>query len=344
MRLINGDCHDETRYYVYGLFDPAEDYPFYIGKGTGKRKTTHFQPSSKGHNPYKDRKIEKTRREGREPYSRKLYDNLTEDEAYMREWALINVLFPRLTNLLKSYGEGFGSGKENPMYGRERSEEVKEAIAKKLKGKNYGEDIGNSKLTNEEVKEIKWLLDKGAHQKQIADEYDVSKVTIGKISTEEYWTYVQDKKKPAHLDPEKLKTVRCDKIKEEVAKRMKWLAENPRYTLKQIAKLFGRSCITGVRAAIKRVDKTVEPEEKPEDRDKIKRALEIKAAVNHSNKTYKELAEIYDCCKNNIYNIANGRSFGFLPEEPDDDYCETARRRISEAEQSRKQAEKFFEI
>jgi len=70
-------------------------------------------------------------------------------------------------------------------------------------------------------------------------------------------------------------------------------------------------------------------EEKPEDREKVKKTLEIKAAVKISNKTYKELAEIYGCCKNHIYNVVNGHSFGFLPKEPDEKYYEAARTRIN---------------
>lgn len=318
----------KNQYYVYGLYDPAENFPFYIGKGCGKRKTVHFQPSSKGHNPHKDHKIAKVQRQGRKPYAKKLYDNLTEKQAYMREWALINVHFPKLTNIKRSYGEGFGSGKNNPIYGKQRSNEVKQKISKKLKGQYSGEDIGNSKLRNEQVKGIKWLLDENVVHQQIADEYEVSKPTIVKISTGEYWSYVEERKKPTHFEPENLRKDQSDKIKDEVAKQMKWLAESQRYTLKQIGNHFGRHR-GAVLNASQRVDETIEPEEKPEDREKVKKTLEIKTAVKISNKTYKELAEIYGCCKNHIYNVVNGRSFGFLPKKPDEKYYEAARTRIN---------------
>lgn len=314
--------------YVYGLYDPDENFPFYIGKGSNNRMNKHFAESSKGANPHKDRKIAKIQRQGRKPYAKKLYDNLTEQQAYMQEWALINVHYPKLTNLKRSYGNGFGSGKHNPIYGKQRSDKVKQKISKKLKGQYNGEDIGNSKLKNEQVKEIKWLLDKRVVHQQIADEYGVSKETIVKISTGEYWTYIKEKKKPKHLDLENLRKDQSDRINDEVAKRMKWLVQSPRYTFKQIGKHFGRHK-SAVRNASQRVDKAIEPEEKPEDREKVKRALKIKAAVKISDKTYKELAEIYGCCKNHIYNVANGRCFEFLPKEPDDGYYEAAQKRIN---------------
>mgnify|MGYP006895880909 CR=1 FL=1 len=210
----------KNQYYVYGLYDPAENFPFYIGKGNGNRMNEHFTESYKGANLHKDNKIAKIKRNGRNPHAERLYDNLTEKEAYMREWALINVHFPKLTNIKKSYGEGYAmNGEENPMYGKKRDEEIKSKIAKKLKGKNYGEDIGNSKLTNKQVKEIKWLLDENVVHQQIADEYGVSKPAIVKISIGEYWSYVEERKKPTHLDLEKLRKDQSDKIKNEVAKR-----------------------------------------------------------------------------------------------------------------------------
>jgi predicted DNA-binding protein YlxM (UPF0122 family) len=323
----------KNQYYVYGLYDPAESFPFYIGKGNGNRMNEHFTESYKGANSHKDNKIAKIKREGRNPYAEKLYDNLTEEQAYMREWALINVHFPKLTNIKKSYGEGYAmNGEENPMYGKKRDEEIKSKIAKKLKGKNYGEDIGNSKLTNKQVREIKWLLDENVVHQQIANKYGVSKPAIVKISTGEYWSYIKERKKPTHLDLENLRKDQSNKIRDEVAKRMRWLAESQRYTLKQIGKHFGRHR-DAVRNASQRVDEVIEPEEKPEDRKKVKEALEIKAAVKISNKTYKELAEIYGCCKNHIYNVVNGHSFGFLPKEPDEKYYEAAQTRINNINQ-----------
>jgi len=142
-RIINNIIlMDEEGFYVYGLFDPAEGFPFYIGKGSGIRMKQHFRPSMKGHNPYKDNKITKIRREGREPYAEKLYDNLTEEKAYMREWALINVHYPKLTNLKCSYGEGVGSGKQHPMYGETRNfgEEWRKNMSDAHKGKTLSEE------------------------------------------------------------------------------------------------------------------------------------------------------------------------------------------------------------
>jgi hypothetical protein len=139
-----------NRFYVYGLFDPKENFPFYIGKGTKNRMKEHLGENYSHDNPHKRRKIEKIRRRGREPYARKLYENLTENKAYMREWCLINLHYDKLTNIDRSYGTGFKhtsrtrmiisekmSGKDNPMYGKTRShsEKTKKKIGNSLRGR-----------------------------------------------------------------------------------------------------------------------------------------------------------------------------------------------------------------
>lgn len=144
-----------NRFYVYGLFDPKKDFPFYIGKGTKNRMKEHLRENYSRDNPHKRRKIEKIRRRGKEPYARKLYENLTEDKAYMREWCLINLYYDKLTNIDRSYGTGFKhtartrmiisekmSGKGNSMYGKTRnhSEKTKKKIGNSLRGNSLSEE------------------------------------------------------------------------------------------------------------------------------------------------------------------------------------------------------------
>lgn len=35
-----------NKFYVYALFKPSEDNPFYVGKGIGERVNDHFKPSN----------------------------------------------------------------------------------------------------------------------------------------------------------------------------------------------------------------------------------------------------------------------------------------------------------
>jgi hypothetical protein len=139
----------ENRFYVYGLFDPKKEFPFYIGKGKKDRKNIHFYHSKKRINPHKNRKIEKIEREGRTPYAEKLYENLSEDEAYMREWCLINVHFPKLTNIKESYATEPPTmkGKNHPNYGKERSEETKQKISESLRGREHSKKT-KQKISN----------------------------------------------------------------------------------------------------------------------------------------------------------------------------------------------------
>lgn len=207
---------NDNRFYVYGLFDPKDDFPFYIGKGTGKRRYIHFCASDKGYNPHKDRKIEKIQRQGREPYAEKLYDNLPEDEAYMREWCLINVFYDRLTNLQSDFGDGAASGKDHPNYGKTftHTEETKQKISEKVSGENNpnygttlseehkeaflkdahgkGENANRSKLSRKEAEEVKWLaLHSDKTQREIGEEYGVTRYTVCRIKLEKNWKHIE---------------------------------------------------------------------------------------------------------------------------------------------------------
>lgn len=180
-----------NRFYVYGLFDPKEDFPFYIGKGTKNRMKEHLRENYSHDNPHKRRKIEKVKRNGREPYAEKLYDNLTEEQAYMREWCLINLYYEKLTNIATGYGVGFEhtartrkiisekmSGKGNPMYGknRELSEEHKRKIGKSQKGKSLSEEH-IEKLTGRDFDE--------KHREKIAEAKKGEKNPSAKLTSDQ---------------------------------------------------------------------------------------------------------------------------------------------------------------
>lgn len=54
----------------------------------------------------------------------------------------------------------------------------------------FGEERHTSKLTREEVVEIKAALEEGESQYEVAERYDVSRSCIGKIDRGETWTHV----------------------------------------------------------------------------------------------------------------------------------------------------------
>jgi DNA-binding CsgD family transcriptional regulator len=56
---------------------------------------------------------------------------------------------------------------------------------------NSGSDNGMSKLTREEVEEIKRMLSEGVSNLKIADEFDISDGTVSNINTGKTWTEVR---------------------------------------------------------------------------------------------------------------------------------------------------------
>lgn len=193
----------ENMYYVYGLYDPLKCYPFYIGKGSGKRMHEHFRKSERGTNPYKDNKIDEIKSENRKPYTKKIYQNLGENEAYLREHVLMSFLKVqpncKLTNLnYELMKPPVMEGKENPMSNHNFSEEHKRKISKAKKGKKFseehkqnlskskrGENHHNSKLTERKASEIKWLSKySNLTQDQIGSKYNVEQNNVSRIKRE----------------------------------------------------------------------------------------------------------------------------------------------------------------
>lgn len=94
-----------TRYYVYALIDPRDDQIFYIGKGTGKRYSSHLKNNKWDFNSGKINQIQEIQNCGLEVKIKILFPNLDEDTAYDLEKVLIYKLGRRvfsegiLTNL-----------------------------------------------------------------------------------------------------------------------------------------------------------------------------------------------------------------------------------------------------
>jgi len=83
-----GEC------YVYGLADPRTKQFFYIGKGTGNRVFEHEEECTRFPDSEKKKhlKIEEIKKAGHEVEKVIIKSNLTEEEAFAAEAALINAL------------------------------------------------------------------------------------------------------------------------------------------------------------------------------------------------------------------------------------------------------------
>jgi len=207
------------KFYVYALLDPRKpgkyqygavqcDYePFYIGKGTGYRCKKHIYRTE---NKIKSNKINKIIKEtGKKPIIVKLFDNLTEQEAFKKEIELISLIgrydlkLGPLTNYTDG-GEGasgnimseetkkklseLNKGEKNAFYGKKHSEESKQKMRKKHptnSGKNHH---FYDKEHSEETKEKISLSRKGKY-------YGEKHHFYGKHLTEE----IKEKLRQSHL-------------------------------------------------------------------------------------------------------------------------------------------------
>lgn len=146
-------------YYVYCYLDSSKkgEYsydsicftyePFYIGKGKGRRIKKGL--NMKDNNNYKKNKINQLTRDNVEIISYKIYENLTQDDAYSIEEKLINEIGVfweggLLCNVEKNTGNNYKindfiknefkknhadfNGDKNPMWGKHHTEETKELV------------------------------------------------------------------------------------------------------------------------------------------------------------------------------------------------------------------------
>lgn len=80
--------------YVYGLYDPNTEDLFYVGKGTGYRDTSHLKPSMWSNpkdttNPFLYYKIKSLMENNTPPIIKRLYENISEEDAYRLENELV---------------------------------------------------------------------------------------------------------------------------------------------------------------------------------------------------------------------------------------------------------------
>jgi hypothetical protein len=163
-----------NRFYTYAYL--REDRtPYYIGKGQGDR----------AYRKYKGEIIKPPKDKSRIIY---LKQNLSEEEAFQHEKYMIDV-FGRKdlgTGILRNKtdgGEGFSGiirseewkrkqsevrrGKNNPNYGKPRSDEIKRKIREAKKGKKLSEETKRKK--SELMKNRKWWNDGCGNSKMSLD-------------------------------------------------------------------------------------------------------------------------------------------------------------------------------
>lgn len=147
-----------TIFYVYALIDPKTNQLFYIGKGKGDRLNRQLRLRENDSNRRKYHRIRRILEAGLSPIGIKLFDNLSEEEAFQHERRLIAEhgrigIDPNgiLTNLTEG-GDGVAGhkhsdetknhlrllkqGKNNPNFGKARSEETCKRISDSNIGKS----------------------------------------------------------------------------------------------------------------------------------------------------------------------------------------------------------------
>lgn len=81
----------ENRYYVYQLRLSSSELPFYVGKGTGKRKNEHTRPSNLKGNTHKENFIKAALREGKTIIAEIIESELTEKDSLLLEVFYISI-------------------------------------------------------------------------------------------------------------------------------------------------------------------------------------------------------------------------------------------------------------
>ena len=139
--------------YVYIYLDPRktgnfiyddlkfDNEPFYVGKGSGRRCTSHLRRLNCKQNTFKTNKIKKIIKEGLTPIIIKFYTGLTENDSYRIESELIKKIgrYDLKNGPLTNLNDGGNGGHINP------SEESRYNFGLRTRGKTYEEIYGLEK-------------------------------------------------------------------------------------------------------------------------------------------------------------------------------------------------------
>lgn len=149
---------DPRKKSIYNYSDLEFEYePFYVGKGSGNRYLYHLREQKK--NTHKINKISNIINDGFNPIILKIFENLSEDVAFIKEIELIEKIGRKvnhtgsLTNYLKGgIGDGFSLSNhpnrkeillnmKKSKLNHKHSEETKEKIRKNHRTKEYREKM-----------------------------------------------------------------------------------------------------------------------------------------------------------------------------------------------------------
>lgn len=207
--------------FIYGLVDPITDEIRYVGKSNKpNRRFKRHIINSKYKRTYKDKWLlkllsndlkpkliilEKCTKDNwveREVYHISKYDNLT--NLTLGGEGLCGYEFTKIHKQRISENHYDVSGKNNPMFGRNHSDEVKEKsrlralgrkankdTKKKMSDKKRGENNNNVKLNKKDVLKIRELYKSGNYQKkELADLFNVQGPCIYKIINRLSWKHI----------------------------------------------------------------------------------------------------------------------------------------------------------
>lgn len=334
--LDRANSGEDKRFYVYGLFYEEKDQKicFYVGKGTDDRHRTHFTNfflEERSYNPHKNDKIKKLKKEEKDPYSRILYDNLSESRALEIEEFLLKKdhVFKNVTNILR---ENFPlSGEDHPMYNVGHSQETREKM---------------SSIDREVVEKIKWLVENSIlKNKEIVKEIDVSVYAVEDIKYGRMRSYIQNTRKPEWYDEEYEKNIRQQRrekrtdISKQEVREIRWLREKTEATHKKIAKKYdyvsGIICAVANKTKLGHIEGIKRPswvdtefiqnakqsrenymsgERNPSNVLPDEKVKEIKWLLNNTELTHKQIASHYDVSFTLISAINLGRARSYIKE------------------------------
>jgi uncharacterized protein YerC len=317
--------------YVYALIDPRDDSWFYVGKGTGRRMRNHFAPSALERETHKTRKIRKLKREGHEPYGRKLLEGVSNELACFVEGELIDKHYDGLTNYCRAGEPRWSDGMPEEIRqkikertpspeGRTMPEEAKRKIAEAQQGAL----ARNAKLSRAEAKQIKWYLECANFRFKkaaLAAVYGIAAPTLSAIQSGASWGHVEPQK------PEQVSEIvrgSQGQLQKREAAEIKWLAQQS-YKARDIAEEYGVG--VGVIGPIKHGEnfsdvEAQKPERIPDGLEKgwthlsEKDAAEVKWLGQQGYK-HGEVGEEYGVTQVTVSRIARGEGWaGLEPRKP----------------------------
>ncbi len=310
--------------YIYGLFHekPSNNHipqVFYIGRGSDRRMRKHFTKYSleNTRNPHKTNIIKKCQRNDWKVYPRKIWDKLTLEDAKEAEEFILQDLeiFENLSNLSQSCHGGCDK---------------------------KGDEWSHSKLTNDEVKCIKWLIqNKSFDQSKIADYYNVSEQTLSCIKTERNWSHIEAEKPDNIPDIKKSDYHVTKREKSEV----KWLLNNRKLPQKKIAAQYDFS-VSPVSEISSNPSKYKElrpkkPDDVPEGKKQTnfllkKEVSKIKWLSQNTKFTSKSIGKEFNICHETVREIRDDKIHKKVDASKPDEIPDLKKTRLLSKEEVRK--------